>query len=271
MITSPPPPPNAVRVTTYADLIPWLHGFRDGNINLLVVVGRPGLGKTRLVRAALGDRPHLLVEGHATPFKTYAELYRHRGRPVVVDDEDSFHADPVKVRLMKCLCNTEPVKRLAWESTTKLLDELNVPPAFDTTSTVAVLTNHLAAASPHVAALCDRGCVVWFDPPAREVHAHAAGWFADADILAFFARWVRVIPAPSLRLYVKAAEMKASGIDWRGVLMRQWKRDKVWRVERVQADPALTTEEQRAAAFTAAGGGSRATYFRHLDRWRKLA
>ncbi|HEV3436520.1 MAG TPA: hypothetical protein VG122_04120, partial [Gemmata sp.] len=69
--------------------------------------------------------------------------------------------------------------------------------------------------------------------------------------------------------YVKAKEMKASDIDWRGTLMGQWKAGRLWLVDQVQADLALTTEAAREAAFSARGGGERATYYRYLKRWRR--
>lgn len=259
-----------IRVRTYAALTPWLDGVRGGKINLLFLVGTPGLGKTRLVHAALAGHEHLLIAGHATPLMMYAELYRHRDRTVVVDDEDSVHADPQKLRLMKCLCDSEPVKRLAWQSTSKLLSDLGVPLSFETTSKVVVVTNHLAAATPHVAALFDRGNVVSFEPSAAEVHSRVAGWLGDAEILDHFARWLRVIPEPSMRQYVKAAERKAAGIDWRATLAAEWKAGKLFLIDELQRDPAFHTEEERAAAFVARRGGSRATYFRHLKRWRQV-
>ncbi len=132
-----------------------------------------------------------------------------------------------------------------------------------------MLANHLSATNPHVAALFDRGCVLSFEPSAGEVHDRVAGRFTDREIHDFFGRWLPVIPTPSMRPYGKAAEMKAAGIDWRAILMGQWKAGKLWRVEAAQANPKLATEEDRAAVFVAARWGSRATYFRHLDRWRK--
>ncbi len=264
-----PQPSNVIRVRTYAALDPWLDGVRAGAVNLLFLTGSPGLGKSRLVRSALAARPYLRIEGHATPLKMYAELYRHRDQPVVIDDEDTFHTAPQKVSLMKCLCGTEPIKRLAWDTTSKLLDELHVPAAFETASKVVVITNRAIAVSPQVAALFDRGSVISFEPPAAEVHAQVERWLDDSEILAFFVRWLAVIPEPSMRLYVKAKEMKAIGIDWRAVLMGQWKAGRLWLLNQVQADPILTTEAARVAAFAARGGGERATYFRYLKKWRR--
>jgi hypothetical protein len=260
----------AIRVTTYTELNPWLAGFRGRKFDLLFLTGAPGLGKSRAVRGALEGCPHLWIEGHATPLSAYVELYRHRDRPVVIDDEDTFHADPQKVALMKSLCGTEPVKRLAWGTTSPVLAEAGVPSSFETTSKVVVVTNRATAVRPCVAALFDRAHVLAFEPSAAEVHARVAPWLGDPEVLAFFAEWLPMISAPSMRRYVLAKQMKAAGLDWKAVLLEQWEATRYGLVARLHADPELATEEQRAAAFEARGGGSRATYFRYLKKWRAL-
>ena len=50
------------------------------------------------------------IEGNATPFGMYVKLYRYRDKFVVIDDVDSLYADRNGVRLLKCLCQTEPEK-----------------------------------------------------------------------------------------------------------------------------------------------------------------
>ena len=77
MKTALPRPPRTITIRSYAALLPFLTGFRDGNFNLLFLIGAPGLGKSRQARAALGDREALLIEGHATPLKIYEQLFRH--------------------------------------------------------------------------------------------------------------------------------------------------------------------------------------------------
>lgn len=268
--STPPATIQSIRIRTYAALHPWLNGFRADKINLLFLTGAPGLGKSRMVRAALHHRPHLWIEGHATPLKAYMELYRHRDQPVVIDDEDTFQSHPQKVALMKCLCGTEPVKRLAWDTTSPVLDEACVPGAFETASKVVVVTNRANAVAPGVAALFDRGSVLSFEPTAAEIHAQVEPWLGDPEVLAFFAEWLGAVPSPSMRLYVKAKEMKELGIDWKAVLLEQWDSTQFGLVARLHAEPQLATEEHRAAAFEARGGGSRATYFRYLKKWREL-
>ena len=46
----------------------------------------------------------------------YAKLYRHRDEFVVIDDVDALYADRSGVRLLKCLCQTEEEKAVAWHS-----------------------------------------------------------------------------------------------------------------------------------------------------------
>ena len=45
-----PAVPNAIPIRTYAALRHWLDGFRTGNLNLIFLMGQPGLGKSRLIR-----------------------------------------------------------------------------------------------------------------------------------------------------------------------------------------------------------------------------
>jgi len=222
-----------------------------------------------MVRAGMEGRRYLHIEGHMTAMKMHINLYRYRDEPVVIDDEDTFHADPRKVNQMKSLCNTEPVKTINWGTTSRLLDDHDIPESFQTISKVMVITNHVTVASPSTAALFDRGTVLSFEPAASEVHAQVTRWLDDGEILSFFERWLRIIPSPSMRLYTKAREMKAAGIDWRHNLMQLFRAAKLWLVDELQNDPALNSEEERATAFATRRGGSRATYYRHLKRWRK--
>jgi hypothetical protein len=41
---------------------------------------------------------------------------------VAIDDVDGLYASNAAVRLLKCLCQTDPVKRVTWQSASALLD-----------------------------------------------------------------------------------------------------------------------------------------------------
>ena len=71
--------------------------------------------KSRLLQAAVGSQG-AWIDGSVTPFGLYRELYRNRDELVVLDDVDGLYRDRAALRLLKCVCQTEPVKRVAWYS-----------------------------------------------------------------------------------------------------------------------------------------------------------
>ncbi len=166
MARSPEPPPGALVLRTYQQLDQFVEAFATGTLNLLVILGRPGVQKSRAVKAAVGRRA-CWIDGSATAFGLYCQLYRHRDRPVVIDDVDGLYADRAAVRLLKCLCQTEPKKRLGWHSAAAVASRHGIPPSFETTSRVALLANELRCPNVNVSAVLDRGHVVLFDPSAR--------------------------------------------------------------------------------------------------------
>ena len=163
-------PHKAVRVTTYQRLEEYLRAFSAGHFHLVILVGAGGIGKSRSVRAIL-DGKGCWIEGNATPFGMYVKLYRHRDQFVVIDDVDALYADRSGVRLLKCLCQTEEEKAVAWHSDAKSLERQGIPREFVTKSKVAIISNDWTTLNKNVDALQDRGHVLLFEPSAAEVHA----------------------------------------------------------------------------------------------------
>jgi hypothetical protein len=261
-----PRPDGALVVRSYEQLGRFVDAFARGRLNLLVVVGRPGLAKSRSFRQAAGDA--CWVEGNATAFGLYCALYEARDRLVVIDDVDSLYASAAGVRLLKCLCQTDPVKRLAWQSAAAQLDRQGVPREFTTTSKAAILANDWRTLNDNVAAVQDRGHVLLFEPTAEEVHQQAGTWFEDGEVYRWFGEHLHRIEGPSLRHYVRALELKRAGLDWTQAVPLKGMSARALLVARLKADPSYPSEEARAAAFVAQGGGCRATYFNHARRLR---
>jgi hypothetical protein len=152
----PSRPAGALLVRSYAQLDEFVRAFARGQLGLLIVVGRPGLAKSQMLRLAAGDA--CWIEGNATAFGMYCALYRARDRLVVIDDVDSLYASPAGLRLLKCLCQTDPLKRVAWQSAASQLDKEEIPRAFVTASKVAILANDWKTLNDNVAAVAvDRG------------------------------------------------------------------------------------------------------------------
>ncbi len=245
---------------TYDDLRKYARAFADGHLNLLVVLGNPGLGKSQILKASIGDHA-CAIEGRTSAFGMYLRLFEHRNQPVLIDDVDELHRDRDAIRLLKSLCQTDHVKKLSWNSAASLGTKKSVPDTFTTTSNVAIVANDWQRLNLDIAALEDRGHVVEFVPEAIEVHHQAATWFWDQEVFDFIGTNLSLLEQPSFRHYVTAAELKQARLDWRGGVLARCLSGTRLAVAQLKANSQFSSEEERARAFVAAGHGCRATYF----------
>lgn len=254
------PSRSPLSITTYAELQRYGEAFAAGHFNMLIVTGGPGLGKSRLLKELVGSRA-CWIDGHTTAFGMFVRLYEHRNRPLVIDDVDALHNNRDAVRLLKSLCQTDQEKTISWNSRTRQLEELGVPPQFTTTSTTAIVANDWQRLNLDVEALEDRGHVVHFRPSAAEVHRQAAEWFTDQEVFDFIGGRLSCFPQPSFRHYVTALELKRAGLDWKQATLARGLTGKKLVVAQLKAGELFGSEEERAQAFVAGGYGCRATYF----------
>ena len=105
-------------VKTYEELAHFAQAFFSGHINLLLIVGDPGLSKSRTFK----ETPNaLFLEGSNTPISIYCDVYDNRDKVIVLDDVDGLYSDKKGVNLLKCLCQTERSKRVTWNTNTPIL------------------------------------------------------------------------------------------------------------------------------------------------------
>jgi hypothetical protein len=253
----------AVRVPTYTELERYVRAFAEGHLNLLMVLGNPGVGKSRSVRQVLAG-PVCWIGGQATAFGIFLEAYRHRHEPMVLDDVDALHADRNGIRLLKALCQTEKRKTLSW--LTKSSASAGVPQRFTTTSRVVLIGNEWKTLNADVAALEDRGHMLLFEPTALEVHRQAARWFWDQEIFDLVADYLHLIERPSLRAYTQAWELKCAGLDWRQAVLSRCLSGAALEVGKLKANASFASEAERVRAFVHSGAGCRATYFHHAKK-----
>jgi hypothetical protein len=154
-------PEHAEVLTRYDDLERFVAVFGAGHLNAALILGLPGLQKSRLVADTLVDRA-AIVRGQASAYGLYATLFEHRDRDLVLDDLDGLFADPDAVRLLKCLLETGPVKELAWRTRAAPRDGL--PASFRTRTRVLLITNRWRTLNTRVAAVEDRCQVVSVEP-----------------------------------------------------------------------------------------------------------
>lgn len=268
-------PHEVIRLTTYSQLDLYLAKFAQGELGLVLLLGRHGTGKSESVKRSLqvlppGGRPHaaadrsaLYVEGHMRPFGLYHSLWEYRDRPIVLDDLDKLYADSDCVRLLKPLCNTEPTKRVSW-LTNLTLNKSDIPVSFTTTSRVILVANEWQTLNANVRALEDRAIVLHFDPSNAELHRKVGEWFKDEEVYEFLARVVPYIKSLSMRHYWKGSQLRRAGlVDWRTSLLQMIFPDpRVASVFRIQHEFVLRTEHEKVDRFVAETGYSRATYYR---------
>jgi hypothetical protein len=245
---------------TYEELRQYVRAFAQGHLNALVLTGNPGLGKSRELKTALVPGA-CLIEGNTTAFGMYLRLFEAADLPVLIDDVDSLHCDRDAVRLLKCLCQSDPVKTISWNSEARTLTKRNIPRQFSTTSKVAIIANDWRQVNLDIAALEDRGHRIEFAPDAAEVHRQVADWFWDQEVFDFVGRRLPLIQRPSFRHYLRAAELKQAGIDWRLSVLASCMSGKPLIVAQLKANAKYASEEQPAQAFVEAGHGCRASYF----------
>jgi hypothetical protein len=252
-------------VTTYDVLDQYVRAFAEGHLNLLMIFGPPGVGKSRCVRQALASQV-CWIGGQATPFGIYLQAYEHRHKPLVLDDVDCLYADRTGIRLLKALGQTERMKILSWQSDAPTLERRGIPRQFSTTSRVALVGNAWKTLNTDVAALEDRGHFLVFEPSPLEVHRHAARWFWDQEIFDFVAEHLHLFAQHSLRTYHNAWELKQAGLDWRQGVLGRCLQGPALTVAHLKANPIFANETERVRAFVQSGAGCRASYFRYAKK-----
>ncbi len=270
-------PSHALVVTEYDEFSALVQAFVDGHHELMTIIGNAGVGKTeevkRRMRATAGHK-WTLLKGKHSPLDLYRKLYESRLFPVVLDDLDGLFKSPDNTAVLKCLCDTVPVKRVEWGSTHAAFERADnpLPKAFDSISRACVIANDWQTVNRNLAALQDRGVLAFFRPSPLEVHRQIAqaGWFDDPEVFDFVGRNLFLITKPSFRFYITGKNHKKSGLDWRNLLLRTMESDadpKLILVARLLADSSFdhlpAREKAREIAFSQMGGGSRATYHRY--------
>lgn len=265
-------------VRTYDEFRRLVQAFADGHHELMTIVGTGGIGKSEIVRRTMqlthGGIGWTLLKGKHTPLDLYARLYQSRSKPIVLDDLDGLMRDPNNTAMLKCVCDTTPVKRVEWGSfhhAFRSTDNL-LPKAFDSISRVCAVANDVGTLNADLSAVQDRGVLLLFLPDALEVHREVArsGWFEDEEVFDFIGQNLFLVSRPSFRLYLTARNHKKSGMDWKSLVLRMLARDtdpKLLLVAHLLADPHHDTlsapEASRESLFKLQGGGARATYHRY--------
>lgn len=264
MAYKPRYPQHSLIIRDYEKFESYISKFAEGHLNLLILISNAGTGKSHSVRKKLG-KGALWIEGSASAFGMYQALYRNRHLPVVIDDVDELFRDRSCVRLLKCLCQTDPVKRISWY-TNATKSGSGIPVDFETTSQTIIIANEWETINHNVGAVQDRGHLIFFEPTLEAIHKKVADWFWDQEIYDFVGENLFLFPRLSMRNYVNAAELKKAGLDWMDVFFAECECEVTLKVSKILSDQSIACEPARVKAFAALGGGGRTTYYKYKKK-----
>jgi hypothetical protein len=274
-------------IATYHELTNWLRLFTEGNIDILILEGNPGIGKTSALREALRDTPeseYLWLEGRLSAAKLYEHLYHARDQSIYLDDVDSLYQDKLSVNLLKSLCQTEITKTVQWEVVRRLPD--GIPTRFTTTSKICLITNRWKSVNKHIEAVVDRGLLLSFEPRKEEIHTYAKRFvetseqserasqqpLCQKDVYEFIGRHQQFIPLErfTLRLYVVASKLYCSGLDWQQAVRECFTLDREYSLLlELLAEPSFSPRD-RVSYWVSESGLSRRSYFRVLSELKAM-
>ena len=156
-------------VRTYKDLEFYVNMFRDGNSELLVIVGDGGIGKSRIVDDIMKDIEHVKILSHITPMSLFITGYTHANIPIIFDDVDTLLNNKECVALLKQFCETSQTKEIQWTTTSKILEIAGIPSRYETKTQACIIGNDFRKLNKMVGALIDRGFLINFQPTVSEI------------------------------------------------------------------------------------------------------
>lgn len=240
-------------VTTYDELGSLVKVFNDDKLEIMIVEGSAGIGKSSIIRKNRPTTGSVWLEGRVSAYMLFETLSENADLPVFIDDVDGLCRDKDSINILKCVCQTEPIRTVMWNT------KATQTKSFDTKSKVLIITNSWASLNKHIGAVEDRGLLVKFKPTSHEVHEHIKGIF-DEEVYDFIGEHLQLIHEPSIRLYRTASQLKC--LDWKGMLIESFgiKKETWMCVLKLRA--VHSSENEKAELFEKQTGKSIRTYWR---------
>lgn len=121
-----------------------LRAICNENINILILVGEAGMGKTFDTLEYLKENSidYTYINSYSTPLSFYEILYKNAEKKIVIFDDVSSIGNPIILSLLKSACWTSNNKRIvSYYSTTKVLNERELPESFEFDARVILIFN----------------------------------------------------------------------------------------------------------------------------------
>lgn len=251
-----------ITLTQYSELERKAKGFESGILNLLVIDGPWGVGKSHIMQETMDRIGGLTIRGYKSPAAFFNAIRDFANKPILIDDVDKLLQNKDLVLMLKQLCDTKKIRTVERETMHSEVQADNAHAAkFETTSPVCVITNSTGTDNPNLLALFDRGYVVDFRPSFETIHRKAGEWFKDEEIYNYVGQNLPFATDLSFRLYENAAKTKQLGDDWIGDIESHWGSRRFSILKRCVRDNPGDVEDQ-AFAYRELTGKARATFFR---------
>ncbi|MHB0959273.1 MAG: hypothetical protein ACYC0X_23620 [Pirellulaceae bacterium] len=264
---NPLAPEGSEVITTFAEYEEIADAFFAGHFSLLILVGRPGLSKSwEFEQRITKKKKGLLVRGNASAFRAYQLIYTHRNQDLIFDDAELLWDSKDGRVLLRQVTEMKEEKEVSWEKHSPILDKEGIPHHFHTKSKVAILCNTLRFGhSEEYEAICDRGHLIFFDPPPAEVHRYCRSWFEKKgpntpDVYSHIGERLDYLPNLSFRTYLKLLEAKRAGRNWRRILETSYMIKPDQRLI-VDLEASGRPVEECVVEWCERTGKARATYF----------
>jgi hypothetical protein len=193
------------KIETYERFHRHIAAWLDREIDPVLVVGPPGVGKSHAYASRLGNRPYHRFGGRQTPLHVYKSLHDDPHLPVVLDDISALLQEDCFRDMLKGLCESGE-RNLHWGTTTSKLE--GRPRSFRCTSPVLIVMNKIPARDADVAAILDRCDAIEFAPTKSDVITRMREVFpADDELIDLIAELPTL---PSLRTLIKARRWQNS-------------------------------------------------------------
>jgi len=207
-----------MKIESYAELDREIKAFDMGGIKLMVILGRPGLGKSYIVNRIVKEK--LTFKGHTTPFRFVQKLYENPDLPVVIDDVLGFLKNRANIGVMLQLCELNEENEI-FHDTTRSYEGGIFPSPFKSYHEVVVILNSLGQVKdPALKAVLNRGIILEFAPTRDEVLNQLRS-FGERQVVDYMAQFKDVALRFDFRLHFIAKKRKEYGLDWKKFLVNE--------------------------------------------------
>ena len=246
------------KMNKYKLLNESLKAIKEGVINLLVLKGEPGFGKTYTTLEYCKENQinHKYINTYTTPLSFYKLLYDNRDKEVLIFDDLSSIADPTIKAMFKSICwGEESEERIIhYYSTTPILEKEGLPESFACTPRIVLIFNQ---APQGFEAIINRGVEIAFNFTFKQKLKIFNDLQAKADISQEILEYLKTdcnasTQNLSIRSLIILLRLHQKGYDWELFAKEILKKDE-------DINELIIMSEKDWCKET---GQSRATYYR---------